>query len=665
MGAVIGGLYAAGLPAGSMARLLSNPEIDRAMGGELIRSRSSYAERQDSRRYFAFVTLGWSGLSFELPRSVLGSETPDRLLTALLAPLRPARSFDRLPIPFRAVATDLQNGKRVVMERGSLPRSILASLSIPELYPPVRIRNRLLVDGGLADNLPVGVLRRWRNAPAIVSNVSLVANRAPIRTLLGVTRSVVRIIATENVRRNLVKLTPHDILITPSLHGLTTLDFKRMGSAIAAGYGATWARRKALRHWALSRAEYARWRARLGERFRHPAELAAIHVQSNRKAYNPLFRSCIHERLGKPIVWHAINRDLLCLYRISGVRRVKVRVLRTPHGATLSYTVALRRMREIRVGMGFQGIEDFNGANEYAFRLASIWPRLNAWNASWRTSILLGNLWGARTRLRVPLGAGSPWFIDLAARYRSRPIPVYAHGSHIAEYRGNRDQAGADLGFDFGSFGRLRIGPRWGHEWAVVETGSPTLPAYADHYGLWQEELHVDTLDHTWFPTRGLLLNLKSDWARPGFGGNITYDRISLRSLWAFGLSAHSGIWVRLNYGSALGTNLPFGDEFSLGGLFSLPGYGLGELRGNAAQMIDVSYFRRLGGTVPVLDTSLFLGGSLSAGRIEVPGQGFSSVKDSIATFVAVHTLIGPLALGFGWTRSGSRAVYLVLGQYF
>ncbi|EQD49747.1 patatin, partial [mine drainage metagenome] len=268
------------------------------------------------------------------------------------------------------------------------------------------------------------------------------------------------------------------------------------------------------------------------------------------------------ERMGQPVVWRAINRDLMCLYRVSGVRRVKVRVLRTPPGVTLSYTVQMRRVREIRVGVGFQGIEDFSGANEYAFRLASIWPRLNAWNASWRTSILLGNLWGARTRLRVPLGAGSPWFIDLAGRYRSRPIPVYAHGAHIAEYRGNRDQAGADLGLDFGSFGRLRIGPRWGHEWAVVETGSPALPVYGDHYGLWQEVFHVDTLNRTWFPTRGLLLNLRSDWARRGLGGNVAYDRVSLRSLWAIGLSAHAGIWVRFDYGSALGTNLPFEDAF-------------------------------------------------------------------------------------------------------
>ena len=665
MGAVIGGLYAAGFPAGSMARLLADPDFERAMGGELVRARWSYAERHDSRRYFAFVTLGWTGHAFELPRSVLGNETPDRLLTSLLAPLRPTRSFAHLPIPFRAVATDLRNGRRVVLKRGSLARSILASLSIPELYPPVRIRGRLLVDGGLADNLAIGVLRRWHPVPAIVSNVSPVENRAPIHTLLGVTRSVVRIITAENVRRNLAELTSRDVLITPPLKGLSTLDFKRMGSAIAAGYGAAWAHRRALRRWSLTKTAYRAWQARLEHGFRHPPVLAAIRVQSNHQRDIPLFRSCIHERMGQPVRWRAINRDLLCLYRVSGVRRVRVRVIRSPAGATLAYRVVLRQAREIRVGAGFQGIEDFSGANEYAFRLASIWPRLNAWNTGWRTSVLLGNLWGARSRLRVPLGAGSPWFIDLAARYRSRPIPVYVHGAHIAEYRGNRDQAGADIGLDFGSIARLRIGPRWGHEWAAVETGSPALPSYADHYGLWQEKLHVDTLDHTWFPTRGLLLNLQSDWARPGFGGNIAYDRVDLKSLFAFGLSAHSGIWVRLEYGSSLGTNLPFQDEFSLGGLFSLPGYGLGELRGNGAQALDVSYFRRLGGTVPILDTSLFIGGTLSAGRIEPPGGGYSGIKDSVAAFVAVHTLIGPLALGFGWTRSGSRAVYLVLGRYF
>lgn len=665
MGSVIGGLYAAGVPPGLMARLLANPYVETAMAGELIRSRWSHAERHDSRRYFVFVTLGWSDEGFELPRSVMGNETPNRLLSALLAPVRPSRSFNDLPIPFRAVATNLKNGKRVVLKQGSLARSILASLSIPELYPPVRIGHRLLVDGGLADNLAVNVLRRWHRVPAIVSNVSPVVNRRPIHSLLGVTRSVVRVITAENVRRNLAQLTASDVLITPDLHGVSTLAFNRMGSAIQAGYAATWVHRKALRQWALPREQYLRWQARLERRFRHPPVLAHVRVQSNRPLYVPLFRSCIHEERGRPIRWRAINHDLLCLYRVSGVRRVRVQVFPARTGATLSYTVELRRARTFKLGAGFQGIEDFSGANAYAFRLGLLADRLNPWNASLRTSLLLGNLWGARVRLREPLGAGAPEFIDFAVRYRSRPIPVYAHGAYIAAYRGNRDQVGADFGMDWGSWARLRVGPRWGHEWATVATGSPALPAHNDHYGLWQAVFHVDTLNRTWFPTRGLLLDLKGDWARRGLGGNVAYDRIRLDSLWPIGFSSHAGLWVRLHYGTAFDTHLPFEDEFRLGGFFSLPGYGFEELRGNGVEALDLSYFRRLGGSVPILDTALFVGTTFSAGRINRPGVGMSALKGSVAAFVAVHTLIGPVALEYGWAGAGRQAVYLVLGRYF
>jgi NTE family protein len=67
--------------------------------------------------------------------------------------------FAQLPIPFAAVATDVETGERVSLDRGDLGRSILASMTIPGVFAPVEIEGRFLVDGGLADNLPVEVVR--------------------------------------------------------------------------------------------------------------------------------------------------------------------------------------------------------------------------------------------------------------------------------------------------------------------------------------------------------------------------------------------------------------------------------------------------------------------------------------------------------------------------
>lgn len=81
------------------------------------------------------------------------------VLESLLVHTSDNRDFDKLAIPFRAVSTDIATGEKVVFRKGHLPQAIRASMSIPAVFAPVEIDGRLLVDGGMVDNIPVDVAR--------------------------------------------------------------------------------------------------------------------------------------------------------------------------------------------------------------------------------------------------------------------------------------------------------------------------------------------------------------------------------------------------------------------------------------------------------------------------------------------------------------------------
>lgn len=112
------------------------------------------------RRFFWEISLSRSGL------------TDGRRLLVEAQKLLEVREFRALGLPFRAVATDLENGGEVVLQRGELMPAIRASISIPGLFSPVWLQQRLLVDGGLVDPVPVHVVREMGARHVIAVDVS-------------------------------------------------------------------------------------------------------------------------------------------------------------------------------------------------------------------------------------------------------------------------------------------------------------------------------------------------------------------------------------------------------------------------------------------------------------------------------------------------------------
>jgi NTE family protein len=177
----------------------------------------------------------------------LGIVNPDKLEKTLDRVLK-GRSFGELAVPFRAVAVDIETGEEVVLASGPVARAVRASCSIPGIFEPTEIAGRLLVDGGLLNNVPTDVLKEM-GAEVLIGvdlNADRVTQRRPENLLEVFYRSLNILIhnSTQKARRTA------DIMVEPRLAGFAYHDLGRSDQLIERGERAMAAQMDRLRGFA-------------------------------------------------------------------------------------------------------------------------------------------------------------------------------------------------------------------------------------------------------------------------------------------------------------------------------------------------------------------------------------------------------------------------------
>jgi NTE family protein len=144
----------------------------------------------------------------------------------------PAQNIENLKLPFAAVATDLNRGTRVVLDRGPVAKAVRASSAIPGVFNPVDIQGKLLVDGGVIDNIPISVARERGADLVIAVDISENVINYNITNLVDVMLQAVTIMAAENVK---YKRKEADVLISPAVGSVGMLDFTQKKKCMQAG----------------------------------------------------------------------------------------------------------------------------------------------------------------------------------------------------------------------------------------------------------------------------------------------------------------------------------------------------------------------------------------------------------------------------------------------
>lgn len=231
MGAIVGGLYAAGYTPQQLDSIFQETNFNMLIQDELPRSARSLHERRDAERYA--ITLPFDDFNISVPSAFSKGQNVYNLMSRLTLPLEEKHDFSKLPIPFFAVATDVETGEEVILDQGYLPQVISASSAIPSLFNPVMMNGRLLTDGGVSNNYPVEELRR-RGADIVIGvdvQDSLVG-RENLKSAFEILTQISNFRTIKDMKNKIGKT---DVYINPDIKPFSIMSFDRGNEIIEAG----------------------------------------------------------------------------------------------------------------------------------------------------------------------------------------------------------------------------------------------------------------------------------------------------------------------------------------------------------------------------------------------------------------------------------------------
>jgi NTE family protein len=666
MGAIVGGLYSAGMSAQELELQMNRPALQEDMANNPPRSRLSYQDKEDELKYLLRMEFGYANDRYFLPQGIVNGNAPGRILNVLTVALTPSQDFDQLPIPFRAVATDITNGNMVVLDHGSLADAIHASMSVPGLYPPVHIGDQLLVDGGLSRNLPVDVARQMGADVVIAVNIATVLSKSKELTdVFSVSLQVLKLYGNQNVKDSIATLHSSDELIQPDLGDIGATDFQSMGDAIKLGEKQAYDQLSKRTDLMLSDADYAAYETKFRKVPVAPLRIDFVDVSGNNGVSPELVRARFGIKPGD--VWdeQRINDGLRRLYDLGYFQRVDAVLVHKDGRTGIEVMVEAKEWRPNYLQFGIHIADDFEGDSSYELLGNYTVAEIDSLGAEWRNQFEIGKTRLFNTELYQPLDYKGNVFVAPNADYLNETFDLFRGQDRIAEYSTVFPRADLDLGFSVGDAGEVRGGVFYGHVVSQPRIGDPqTLTTYRDTLVGPRMEASFDTFDNGNFPSSGSYALITGYFPRHSVGGDITYSKLDATFGHAYDMGRGS-LLLLVEGGSDFGTGLPLYDQFQLGGFLSLAGERQGQLRGDRIFDAHAIYAWRAGSLPTGLGRSWYLGFGMDAGNVwgdTMLGPGNTGMQYGGTLLLGADTLAGPLYFGIGSGKAGNRTFFLYLG---
>ncbi len=668
MGSIIGGLYATGTPVDELEKLTTRIDWEKIFSDTVPRRNQFYRDKADKENYLIDIELdARQGLA--LPRGLIPGKKLDLTLRALT--LGAGNDYNEFPIPFRAVATDMETGEEVVLGRGDLARALRASMAIPVAFSPVEIDGRLLADGGMAKNLPVDVARQMGADVIIAVNIGTpLYTRDDLDNFLAITDQTTGFLTNRNVDEQITTLMPSDILITPDLKDITTASFTRMNQAVEIGRKAALDAAEELSRYSLTKEEYLSLRQEQLKRSKRPDKIEFIEIRETEvlKAHilSGYLKRIMERARGKPPEAEVLAQDIFEISKRADLENIDFQLVERNGRQGLILEPREKEHVQHTIEAGLQLSNDFEGNTSYDFLFKYTITRINRLGAEWKNSFQLGQRRKIFTEFYQPLET-SAWrlFVAPYAQHDAHPFYLYVDDERIAEYERRDLFGGADLGVQLAEYGEFRLGLLKGRTKVKRTTGEPSLPENTFDIGTYKASFVLDQLDDTGFPKEGLLFETIFYAGRVHLGSDENYD--VLKALLVKPVSiGRSTVIPRFRWESVLTSTDEFNQDFFLGGLFDLSGTAPNQLYGQQILLGEFVYtFKLL--KEKVFGNDLYLGASIEAGNAwEKRSQ--VSTGDLIyagSAFLGADSIIGPIYLGFGHTDEGDSAAYFYIGALF
>ena len=669
MGALVGAGYASGIPADELQKFIVGIDWKSVVGGQGRRDIEPIEQKRQGVTYSNQLELGVRKSGIAMPGGIVNTSSIEDLLRTYVASARMQSDFDKLPIPYRAVATDMVSGQMVVLAKGDIATAMRASMAIPGAFAPVMMDKYILSDGGMVRNIPVDVARNLCADVVIVVNlVEPAADPAKLQTATQLMSRSTDVMIQANEQLQLQTLTDKDVLIDVHMGDIGTADFERIPDTIPLGEKAAREQMTALAKYSVPPEEYLAWRRHVTSSQEIEARLAGVRYEGLERV-NPAFleqQAQVHA--GDVVDTAQISKEAQRMSVLQDFESVEYRLEGDPKNPTLVWLPHEKRYGPdyLKIDLGMYA----SAGGDVAFAIYGKHNRnwLNALGAEWRNEVQLGGDSFISTSLYQPLDAAHRFFVEPRFFWKSSVEDIFYDNDRIASYRFGDTMGQVDFGVNFGKAAQARLGYVYDRRRVTLNTGARLLPETDRNDAGISLSGTYDTRDTPFNPTRGLAIALEYMRSDEALGSDLTWDRAELGVGLAVPLR-RDVLWLTLAGGSDLNGSLPVDRYFALGGPGSFPGLELGEMRVNGYWTASTGYRWKFKDIMSIRGQALYAGISLEAGAtyndaatmFGADGRRTDIYGGSI--YLTGRTLVGPLTVGLGGTSTDSWSLWVAVGR--
>ena len=664
MGSIIGGLYASGMDGAELQQAVETMNWDLVFDTTPPRGGLTYREKQLQAAFPVKASVGLVRGKLRSPESLVSDANLLLELRRLVGTRAAVPTFDQLPIPFRAVATNIETGEKVVLDRGDLAGAMRASMSVPGVFAPYRLDGKLLVDGGMSDNVAIDVARSLgADVVIVVATQTPMATSDKLQGLPAVLGQTVTMLILANERQQLATVKPTDVLIKIDPAPLTSGDFKKGAAFIKAGRAAAEKELQGLQRLAAIRPSDPVVRVE-----RPPPRIDYVRIENDSRLADEILRRRVEPFVGQPLAPEAVGAAMRDIYAMGVFSRVDYSVEEQDGRTGLVVNAVQRPGDANRLRPGLTIAAGDRGQTQFDFSAELRLTQLDSYGSEARFVGQIGEHRLLSAEYFKLLDSYQRWFVEPSLKLEDRPISVYDSGGfRLGTYDVGSGLASLAVGRQIGTVGEVRIGAERGSGKASLDEGA-LVPRDIDlDIGKVFASAAADTLDNPYFPTKGL--RAKAEWSQglKSLGDMNNYQTVELNGAYAVGWGRHAVI-LNLAGGDTYEGALPIASLYTLGGPFSFPGYQVDELTGSDYAVARAMYrYKLTDHSEQLIGIPLYVGVTAVAGNTwaQHGDANWNDLRYGGNVYLGADTLIGPVFLTLGAADHGRKAFYVFIGRPF
>ena len=640
MGGLVGGCYAMGMSPESIEAMLDRVPWDQVFNPVPPYDALDFRRKEDRMEYPIETELGLKGGVITLPDGLPVHEV-GLLLSRLTFPYSTINSFDELPIPFRCIAADIRRSEAVVIGEGSLTEAMRATMAIPGVFTPVEWEDRLLVDGGILNNLPANVVKDLGADFTIAVDLFNDEQEREIKGLGNILLNTIDTITIDNTRRSAKQA---DLVIKPNSHGLTMISWTAVGEFIERGYQAAAGEGERLKLYALDEAS---WEAHLRQRqskLRTTAPIMdAIEITGTSGANREIIRGKLSKHLARPVDLEILEKDLNDLLGSGLYEGLRYGYKNgDDQSPTLLITAVEKKYGPPFLNFGFSMKVDGMKADHLDIKALC---RISSFNLAGLYKPFLTNR----------------WFVAPSLRFNQSNSSLFDSNTRVTDYEVSEAGVKLDVGYNFNKYSEARLGYFFTYQNPRTKIGQALPGDFEGNIEATRFKWTYSSADGRMLDNEGLLSQIifTHYYSGPELD---SFNQGEAKISWTSPIGKEDMLITLLEAGTSFNHASPVLQQFCLGGPLRLGTYYTDQLRGSNYLLANVG-FLKFWRKLPMVG-KVYIGAWLERGGV-FEDWSEPELETDLTIGLLGRTVLGPVFIGGSYGNGENPFFNIVIGKIF